>query len=79
MSGIAKLSEKMKKKITFSDYSFPQTQQQKPQKSRVMYTISSADMALLVDLFEKRKGTQDECSLSDLMSEAIQLFHQFQN
>lgn len=73
MSGIARVSEKMKKKISFGDYS-PVPVEEKS-TSRKIYTLPSENTSMLQAIYSKRLGTANECSISEIMSEAIHLLY----
>lgn len=73
MSGIAKVSEKMKKKISFGDYALSPPQEAKA--ARKIYSLSNTDAQKLHDIFTKRLNTAQQTSIADIMSEAIQLLY----
>lgn len=78
MSGIARASEKMKKKISFGDYAIS-SEVNKLQESiakpagRKLYLISKEDFQILEQIAAKRLNTPKQASISELMSEAILL------
>lgn len=78
MSGIARASEKMKKKISFGDYALSsevtklQENLAKP-VGRKLYNISKEDFQILEQICAKRLNTPKQASISELMSEAILL------
>ena len=78
MSGIARASEKMKKKISFGDYALS-SEVTKLQESlakpvgRKLYNISKEDFQILEQICAKRLNTPKQASISELMSEAILL------
>lgn len=80
MSGITNLSEKMKKKISFGDYSLA-LEGLKPQETslkaeaRKIYSLSQDDAKRLQEIFSKRLHTCNPTSIADIMSEAIQLLY----
>jgi hypothetical protein len=80
MSGIANVSEKMKKKISFGDYSLfsePAKPQETPEKkeARKIYSLSKEDVEKLQKIFTKRLDTSIPSSICEIMSEAIQLLY----
>ena len=84
MSGIARLSEKMKKKISLGDYGItPIVSEPEPEKpaqptgpeGRKIYTLAKDDMYMLKAIFAKRLHSSNESSIAQIMSEAIHLLY----
>lgn len=73
MSGIARVKEKMKKKITFGEFTLAQEPKQK--SGRKIYSLTQEDNAMLKKIFSKRLNLKNQTSISTLMSEAIQLLY----
>jgi len=79
MTGILKASEKMKKKLSFGDYSIPNENQnalvKELPKMRKTYLITKEDMQRLKEIFSSRSNSNNTTSISDIMSEAISLLY----
>lgn len=80
MSGITKVSEKMKKKISFGDYKLsleaPIIETEEGQKAaRKIYTLTKEDARMLQEIFANKIQTPHPASMSEIMSEAIQLLY----
>lgn len=73
MSAIEKLSDKMKKKLSFGDYALP-PESQGSASVRKSYALSKNDSHKLQEIFSKRLKT-GPTSVADIMSEAIQLLY----
>jgi|GEM_PF-5348657 hypothetical protein len=77
---IAKLSDKMKKKLSFGDYALsteptPLVVEPTPSvKARKLYSLTAEDSQKLQEIFSKRLKT-NPTSISELMSEAIDLLY----
>ncbi len=69
MSAITRLSEKMKKKISMSEYI------EKKPSARKIYSIPKEDMDVLNTIYTKRLNTHRAASVSDILSEAIYLLY----
>jgi hypothetical protein len=89
MSGIARVSEKMKKKMSFGDYTLSSSEETpKPVQQaavvpiveasppRKVYALSKEDTQKLQAIFSKRLNTPNQSSIAQIMSEAITLLHQ---
>lgn len=74
MSGIARVKEKMKKKISFGEFA-PFEEPQKESTGRKIYSLTKEDNALLKKIFSNRLNLKSETSISLLMSEAIELLY----
>ncbi len=82
MSGIAKASEKMKKKISFGDYALAPEEKPVPEvdarpqvDARKVYSLSKEDTAMLQRIFSHRLANNSPNSISEIMSEAISLLY----
>jgi len=73
MSGIARVKEKMKKKISFGE--FAPVEEPKEKQGRKIYSLTKEDNVMLKKIFSKRLNLQSETSISTLMSEAIELLY----
>ena len=80
MSGIAKVGDKMKKKISFGDYALNPIveKQEEITKARKIYTLSHEDDRKLQEIFSQRVNTPNATSIAQIMSEAITLFHKLE-
>jgi hypothetical protein len=83
MSGIAKVSEKMKKKLSFGEYTLstgttlaPVEPVPGPSVGRKLYTLSREDADKLQEIFSKRLSANAGSSISQIMSEAITHLYQ---
>ena len=79
MTGITKVSEKMKKKMSFGDYTLsneePNTLEKKLQKGRKVYLLTKEDMNKLKEIGSKRVHSDSQTSIAELMSEAIGILY----
>ncbi|MFZ0565499.1 MAG: hypothetical protein WAM28_04870 [Chlamydiales bacterium] len=79
MTGIDRVSHKMKKKISFGDYTLssedPNILSKKIQKGRKIYLLTQEDMNTLNKIFAKRLNANHATSIADIMSEAIRLLY----
>lgn len=85
MSGIANVSNKMKKKLSFDDYvvspepmleTAPEAAPpQEARSARKLYALSREDSQKLQEIFSQRL-TKTPSSVCEIMSEAIQRLHQ---
>ena len=73
MSGIARVREKMKKKLIFED--MPPIEEIKEKTARKIYSLTKEDNTMLKKIFSKRLNIKHKTSISTLMSEAIQLLY----
>ena len=73
MTGIARVKEKMKKKMVFSEYA--PVEKPAPKPGRKIYSLTLEDNVLLKKIFSKRLNLKNQTSISGLMSEAIQLLY----
>lgn len=73
MSGIARVKEKMKKKISFGE--FAPIEETKEKKGRKIYSFTQKDDEMLKKIFSKRLNLKNGTSISTLMSEAIRLLY----
>ncbi|MCC5831731.1 MAG: hypothetical protein JJU12_01640 [Chlamydiales bacterium] len=71
MSGIARVKEKMKKKIAFDELS--SATESNERQGRKIYSLTKNDNMMLKKIFSKRLNLRTQTSISDLMSEAIGL------
>lgn len=74
MSGIDRVKEKMKKKLSFGTFASI-LEEPKVKPARKIYTLTLEDNILLKQIFSKRMSLQNESSISGLMSEAIKLLY----
>lgn len=73
MSGIARVKERMKQKVTLIN---PQQLGEAQEKTgRKIYALSKEDNLRLKKIFSKRLNLQNGTSISNLMSEAITLLY----
>ena len=85
MTGIANVSSKMKKKLSFVDYVVSAepvigpnpvaTPQQESHRARKLYALSKEDSQKLQEIFSQRLG-HTPSSICEIMSEAIHRLHQ---
>lgn len=85
MSGIANVSTKMKKKLSFGDYVVSAepvieaapvaTPPPETRSARKLYSLSKDDSHKLQEIFSKRLA-QTPSSICEIMSEAIHRLHQ---
>lgn len=84
MSGIANLSDKMKKKLSFGDYVVSKetvietpivTPNQPAPRARKLYALSKDDSHMLQEIFSKRLASKPS-SICEIMSEAIHHLYQ---
>jgi hypothetical protein len=73
MSGIARVKEKMKKKISFGE--FAPVEEPKEKKGRKVYSLTQEDNMMLNKIFSTRLNLKHETSISTLMSEAIRILY----
>lgn len=80
MSGITKVSDKMRKKISFGDYQIHPLPEQKKEEAtaRRFYVLAREDIAKLHAIFSQRLHTANATSISEIMSEAIGLLHKLE-
>ena len=79
MSGIAKVKEKMKVKLSMG--ALIPIEEAKEKTARKIYTLTKDDNLKLKKIFSKRLNLKHSTSISHLMSEAIQLLYakEFEN
>lgn len=73
MSGIARVKEKMKRKLELGELPFAEDLREK--KGRKIYSLTQEDNVMLKKIFSKRLNLKNQTSISGLMSEAIQLLY----
>ncbi|MCH9626445.1 MAG: hypothetical protein S4CHLAM2_00670 [Chlamydiales bacterium] len=75
MSGINRVKEKMKQKLTFGGLATLEPCPSEEKKGRKIYSLTKEDNVMLKKIFSTRLNLESETSIAMIMSEAIELLY----